>query len=442
MSEQLTVRLPTLHSGQVRAFKTPGRFKAIRCGRRWGKTALLTTIASNDAAKGKLFGFFAPDYKRLSPTFLECVQILQPIILRSSQTDGIIRTTTGGQIEFWTLEDDNAGRSRKYHRVAIDEAAFTKPNMGDIWERSIQPTLFDYSGSCIAASNTAGDDPDNWFWRICNQPKQGFTQYHAPTEDNPLLPMRMAGESIEAHAARRVAEFDALRLKTPPLVFAQEYGADFVDWSGAAFFALDKLLVDGVPPPMPTRVDAVYAIIDSATKTGREHDGTAVGYFGLNKYFPNTAPLTVLDWDLVQIEGALLENWLPSVFARLEELARITGSRAGSLGVFIEDKASGMILLQQARRKEWQVSAIDSKLTSVGKVERAMSVSGYVYEGKVKVCAPAYEKVTVHKDISRNHFMSQVLGFRVSDNDRNRQDDCLDVFCYGIALALGNSEGF
>jgi hypothetical protein len=32
--------------------------------------------------------------------------------------------------------------------------------------------------------------------------------------------------------------------------------------------------------------------------------------------------------------------------------------------------------------------------------------------------------------------------FRIGDKDRKREDDLLDMFCYGIALALGNNEGF
>jgi hypothetical protein len=32
--------------------------------------------------------------------------------------------------------------------------------------------------------------------------------------------------------------------------------------------------------------------------------------------------------------------------------------------------------------------------------------------------------------------------FRIGDRASGREDDLLDTFCYGIALALGNSEGF
>jgi len=71
-----------------------------------------------------------------------------------------------------------------------------------------------------------------------------------------------------------------------------------------------------------------------------------VTFFAVDKI--GEIPLLVLDWNIAQIEGAVLETWLPEVFQTLEELARLCGARNGSLGAFIEDKNSGTILLQQA----------------------------------------------------------------------------------------------
>jgi hypothetical protein len=76
-----------------------------------------------------------------------------------------------------------------------------------------------------------------------------------------------------------------------------------------------------------------------------------------------------LYWDIAQIEGVLLETWLPMVFDRLEELSRLCGGRHGSVGVWIEDKNFGTILLQQAIRRQWPATAIDSKLTAVSQAE-------------------------------------------------------------------------
>ena len=160
-------------------------------------------------------------------------------------------------------------------------------------------------------------------------------------------------------------------------------------------------------------------------------------WIGIRKH-----PITVLDWDISHLEGSLLEAWLPNVFRRLEELAKLCGARMGSLGAWIEDKVSGTILLQQAQRRGWPAHAIDSALTAVGKDERAVSVSGYVYSNKVKVSDYAYDKTDVtYKGSTRNHFMTQIMGFRIGDKT-NPNDDLVDCFTYGIAIGLGNQDGY
>ena len=112
------------------------------------------------------------------------------------------------------------------------------------------------------------------------------------------------------------------------MVYAQEHLAEFVDWAGVGFFAREKLLVNNQPVPFPARCECVFAIIDTASKTGTEHDATAVTFFACDRY-GGRFPLMILDWDIAQIEGALLETWLPLVFERLEELSRLCGARFG-----------------------------------------------------------------------------------------------------------------
>ena len=130
------------------------------------------------------------------------------------------------------------------------------------------------------------------------------------------------------------------------------------------------------------------------------------------------------------------------VFSRLESLALGCRARLGSLGAWIEDKSSGTILLQQANRRRMPARAIDSKLTALGKDERAINVSGYIHRENVKYSEHAFNKVTTYKHNSRNHLLDQVEHFRVGDKKSDREDDLLDTFCYGVAIALGNRDGF
>jgi hypothetical protein len=443
------ISLGRLHMGQLNAHwgLRPHRFKALRCGRRFGKTEFAKTWIAQGLVQGEECAWFAPQHMTWSEVYLDLTQMLGPILDSSSRTPPVIRLSNGGRIDFWSLENPIAGRGRRYRRVVIDEAAFTKDgdnrsddSMMALWEKGIKPTLFDYGGEALVCSNSAGRNPDNFFYNICTDPQYGFREFHATTLDNPLLPKRTRNESHEDWDARRARFHEDLRKDNDPLVYAQEYIAEFVDWSGVAFFSREKLLVDNQPVPLPPRCQAVFAVIDTASKTGTDNDATAVTFFAYDTV--GRISLFILDWDVVQIEGAMLETWLPQVFARLEELARLCRARGGSIGAFIEDKNSGTILLQQALRRQMPARAIDSKLTAMGKDERAISVSGYVHRDLVKYTDRAFEKTVIYKRQSRNHLLAQVESFRIGDRESNREDDLPDTFCYGIALALGNSEGF
>jgi hypothetical protein len=423
------------------------RFKALRCGRRFGKTDFAKTWIKEGLVQGFECAWLAPQHKTWSEVYSETASALAGLVEHTSKTAGVMKFKTGGRLDFWSLENSIAGRGRRYHRIVIDEAAFAKDGDNktdgstmEIWEKSIKPTLYDFGGEALVCSNSAGKNPDNFFYNICTDAQYGFKEHHAPTMGNPMLPKRMQSESVEEWLVRRDRFQADLIKENDPLVYAQEYLAEFVDWSGVAFFSREKLLDQGQPVPFPTHCDGVFAVIDTASKTGTDHDATAVTYFAIDRY--SGFPLIVLDWDIAQIEGAILETWLPSVFRRLEELARLCGARNGAVGAWIEDKSSGTILLQQAHRRNMGAQAIDTKLTAMGKDERAISVSGYVHKGQVKYSDHAFNKVAIYKRKSRNHLLDQVESFRIGDKDSDREDDLLDTFCYGISIALGNSEGF
>ena len=419
---------PTFHTGQIDLYKNQSQLNGVRCGRRWGKTKFLEILATDGVCKKKSVGIFAPEYKQLQEPFDHIREILTPIISTANRNEGTIKSKYGGKADFWVLNDNElAGRGREYDLILIDEASFTKtPQMLDIWHKSIKPTMLTTRGTAWVFSTPNGVDTENFFYSICNDPSMGFTTFHKPTSTNPFVPLE---------------ELEKERQRNNPLVFQQEYLAEFVDWSGIAFFSLDKMLKDGKPLDYPVKCDGVYAVMDTAVKGGKENDGTGVIYFAINKLYGQ--PLIVLDWDIYQVDGALLESFIPTIFQRLEEFAKQTQARHGSIGLFIEDTATGSILIQQGRTRGWNTHSIDSKLTAVGKDERAISVSGHYHQEKLKISQYAFDKVSSFKGSTRNHLITQVTGFRIGDKDAHkRADDLLDCFCYGIAIGVGDKRGY
>lgn len=204
-----------------------------------------------------------------------------------------------------------------------------------------------------------------------------------------------------------------------------------------SLFKLENMLVEGHPVQWPKHCDYVFCVVDSAFKPGDKNDGTAVTYVARNRHIGH--PLIILDWDIAQIESDLLAEWFPSVTARVEELAKLCGSRMGSAGSFIEEKGSGITLIQRAMRSGWPAQAIDSKLTSMSKDARGTGVSDFVHNGKVKLSEHAYNKVVEYKGRTQNHLLTQVFGYRLGLTAQ--ADDLYDTTIYSVAIGLGDSDG-
>jgi hypothetical protein len=428
------IHLPIWHPGQVRVWNDRGRFNVVRCGRRWGKSKMLITLAADTAMKGKVSGIFTPEAKQWREPYDELKERLEAITRQSDANKGRIRLTTrgpdktGGKIDCWHTDDNSlAGRGPSYHRILGDETAFAKTGqMVSVWNKNLRPTLLTTRGEAWFFSTPYGDDPDNFFWQICNDPALGFTHHHAPSSDSPYCPPD---------------ELELIRLGTHPLVFKQEYLAEFVSWKDAAFFKLDYFLgADGLPVGMPTKCDLVFAVMDCAVKSGTDNDGTGVLYCAYTAV-GREHKLVWLDYELHSINAANLEYLAPKVLARCEELARECGARQGSAGVQVEDAAGGAVLLQKATAEGWPMYAIPSDLMAKGKDERAMIAGGPAYKGDCKISEPCFNKVIEWKGRSANHLVHQLTSFRIADKDAyKRADDLLDCATYSIALSLADAR--
>ncbi|MGY9985051.1 hypothetical protein ACTM44_03995 [Citrobacter freundii] len=423
MATEHVIEFLPFHGGQKKIYRTPAKRKVIRAGRRFGKTTMLEQCAGNWSAQQMRVGWFAPSYKILLPSYKAIRDQLKPITISASKTDMIIELIGGGHVEFWTLDNPDAGRSRKYHKIIIDEGSLVKKGMRDIWEQAIEPTLLDYDGDAIMAGTPKGVDDENFFYQACNDKSLGWEEHHTPTSANPTL-------NPEALARITAGK--------PPMVIQQEYQAMFVDWRGQNFFKLDWLLENGAPVDYPVGCDTVYGVVDCAQKGGLAHDGSAVIWFALNN-IPEPH-LVILDWDIIQIDGYFLQKIIPQWIARSKHLSEICLARFGTLGLYIEDKSTGTTLLQQGANEGWNVQPIDSAMTGLGKEERAINISGYVASGKVRISKYAFDKITEHKDSKKNHLLTQVLQFIIGEKDQ--ADDLFDCFNYGVALGLGNGDGF
>ena len=335
-----------------------------------------------------------------------------------------ILTPYGGRIIFMGMKDQNAHsiKSLQGFNIAWFEEAQAMSHRS---LELLRPTIREPGSELWFSWNPENeDDAIEQFLRGSEIPDNAVV-CHVNWRDNPWFPAELEQER-------------QLDLKLFPKryrhIWEGDYGQD-----GDPFFSEESLLVDGEPVDAPKRCDTVFAVIDTAVKDTLEHDGTAVVFCAKDRRAPHQ--LTILDWDVLQIKASLLEEWLPGIYMRLEDLSKEVGARYGSAGAWIEDKVSGTVLIQHAENKGLDAKAIDSQLTAIGKEARAISASPYVYRGDIKISRYAWEKHTTYRGQTKNHLVSQVCNFRMGTKSPHTMD-LLDCFVYSVMLGLGASDGF
>lgn len=254
----ISVTPAKLHPGQQAIMADPARFKVMSCGRRFGKTLLAANwlgLLPGSAISGQPVAFFSPTYKLLLDVWASLERTLKPVTRKANKTEMRIELTTGGKVDFWTLEDPDAGRGRKYARIVIDEAAHAR-NLQVAWERAIAPTLTDLEGEAWFISTPNGL---NYFHALFQRGDDAawpdWSAHHMPSTVNPHLPAE---------------ELTRAQSDLPALVFAQEYLAEFVTFG--AGLVKPEYLQDG-----PCAADLPVVLgVDLAISEREGADWTAI----------------------------------------------------------------------------------------------------------------------------------------------------------------------
>jgi phage terminase large subunit-like protein len=235
----------------MRVIQERKRHNVICCGRRWGKNILLQALSTEAAGYkgGGLVGWSAPVYKQTLDDFRALDGILSPWVTRRSVSEMRLELVNGGVIEFWSLEKPDAIRGKKYHRFIVNEAGFV-PNLLDIRNYIIMPTLIDYQGDEYYAGTPKGM---NGFWMLYNQRGDDWARWQMSSYENPHIP---------------ASELDSLRDTMTERAFAQEILAQFLEDGAGVFRFIRELATLSPADPIPGRQ---YVI---GVDWGRTNDAT------------------------------------------------------------------------------------------------------------------------------------------------------------------------
>lgn len=163
--------------------------------------------------------WFAPTYKDLAEIWRD-FKTAYGDAGKPSEQEKRIELIGGGAIDFWSMEDPDSGRGRRYGRVVVDEAAKAS-HLEHAWTQTIRPTLTDFKGDAWFLSTPQGRD---YFWKLyCKglDPHQTqFAAWQMPTLANPYIDPAEVREAQET---------------LPERAFKQEYLAEFLEDGGAVF---------------------------------------------------------------------------------------------------------------------------------------------------------------------------------------------------------------
>lgn len=343
--------MTTFHDGQRQILRAARRFNTVACGRRFGKTAMGIGISAigwpacpKGVAQGYDVGWFAPNYKLLDEAWRTAKRVYGALdmVARTDAQQHRMELRSGGALDFWTLEDIDAGRGRRYGIVIVDEAAMAR-HLEAAWTAAVRPTLTDLQGGAWFLSTPKGR---NYFWTLAQRGAldASWAHHHAPTAGNPHI----APDEIEQ-----------ARQSLPERIFAQEYLAQFLEDGGGVFrrvtAAVDATLAAGLDTSLDVGDGRGYVI---GVDWGRHQDFTVFTVLDARD-----RAVVALD-RFTQIEYAVQ-------LARLKALRR----RFPHAAVVAEANSIGGPLIEQLRRDGISVSAFQTTQASKAQIIEALAVA-------------------------------------------------------------------
>jgi len=217
------------HPGQLEIHQDEHPRRVVACGVRWGKTvcAAMEGLAAAMASSGRSVGWVAaPTYDLANKVFRELVlaaqRHLRHRIIKVSESSGllVLRNMAGEISEIRAKSADNPvsllGEGLDW--LIIDEASRLKPG---IWQSHLSQRLIDRRGWALLISTPRGK---GYFFELYRRGQEdrdpAYRSWNKPSWTNPYLDRDLIEEQ---------------RRQIPERVYLQEYGAQFIEGSGAVF---------------------------------------------------------------------------------------------------------------------------------------------------------------------------------------------------------------
>ena len=225
-----SLSLVQLHSGQMKVFKSPHRFKVVCAGRRWGKSRLSISkiIKAAAADRKQRVWYVAPTYQMARQILWDDLQEVLPRkwIAKKNDTTMTIVLKNGSEIALKGADKPDTLRGVALNFVVLDEFQDMKP---DTWYKVLRPTLSSTRGGALIIGTPKGFSEFHKLFMIGQNPEMQakglWKSWQFVTADSPFVPD---------------SEIEAAKNDMDPKSFAQEYLASFENMSGRVYYPFDR----------------------------------------------------------------------------------------------------------------------------------------------------------------------------------------------------------
>jgi phage terminase large subunit len=202
------------------------------------------------------------------------------------------------------------------------------------------------------------------------------------------------------------------------------------------YFSRAAVLVGGEAIELPeNRPEKIFGVLSTTDRSG---SGVGFVCFAYSRF---GWPLTVLHYDLVEMDVALEDDWLVEPFARMQELT-VECRATHAVQLCVENDAFGRAVFNRALEHAQSTKEIlnvyrlnDETLLPPSIDERARNTKALVNSGRfVKLSRMAYARQVTHRSSTTNHLASQLFGFRPEAPDTAQE--LVNAFCTGVLLAV------
>lgn len=229
------------HHGQKTVHDSSARFKLVNCGRRWGKSQLagheMTAALIDPANKGNTYWIVGPTYE-LGEREFEVVynDIMKLPIARQCDMGYTVRSGNmvvkmpwGTECRVVSATNPKSLQGKGLSGVIMSEAA---THAEDTWAQYIRPALSDHRGWALFPSTPKGF---NWFYEYYMR----GTDPKFPDWDAWTFPTWTNDKVFSGADDPEILE---AKHSMSPMMFDQEYGAQFTTFEGQIFPEFDPAI--------------------------------------------------------------------------------------------------------------------------------------------------------------------------------------------------------